>query len=302
MTLQIHRIRNFIRLLLLSLMFPWGGLCGGREEVLAKGWTLDLLIERYNQDEKAVLALDQGRPPSENWGGGVPYFGRLIGMVEKLGDRAALPFLEEKSLMTNAPGPLRACAAKAYASLATGEECAALLPEMLKIDNQTVWTAGWRSSVLFLYLNRINDAIAKGELSDETLNLLVGKLLAHTQSLSVPRLADGDMIDRFLIQHCAGYATSQQRLAMWTEYLDELGDESWDEELREKFTPAKESLEAIPPRKRTDLRKRFPDLPPLPDDAPAGGRMKIAIAVTMGFVAVVAAWLALRRRKARKAA
>jgi len=70
MTLQIHRIRNFIRLLLLSLMFPWGGLCGGREEVLAKGWTLDLLIERYNQDEKAVLALDQGRPPSENWGGG----------------------------------------------------------------------------------------------------------------------------------------------------------------------------------------------------------------------------------------
>ena len=73
MTLQIHRIRNFIRLLLLSLMFPWGGFCGGREEVLAKGWTLDLLIERYNQDEKAVLALDQGRPPSENWGGGAVF-------------------------------------------------------------------------------------------------------------------------------------------------------------------------------------------------------------------------------------
>mgnify|MGYP000866133405 CR=1 FL=1 len=302
MTLRIHRIYGFIRLLLLSLMFPWGGLCGGREEVLAKGWTLDLLIERFNQYQGKAITYDLKHPSSKNWGGDVPYFGMLLNNIEKLGDRAALPFLEEKSLMTNAPGPLRACAAKAYASLATGEECAALLPEMLKIDNQTVWTAGWRSSVLFLYLNRINDAIAKGELSDETLNLLVGKLLAHTQSLSVPRLADGDMIDRFLIQHCAGYATSQQRLAMWTEYLDELGDESWDEELREKFTPIAESIEAIPPRKRTDLRKRFPDLPPLPDDAPAGGCMKIAIAATMGFVAVVAAWLALRRRKARKAA
>ena len=69
MTSHAHRVCNLIRLLLIALMFPWGGLCGGREEVLAKGWTLDLLIERYNQDEKAVLALNQGRPPSENWGG-----------------------------------------------------------------------------------------------------------------------------------------------------------------------------------------------------------------------------------------
>jgi hypothetical protein len=302
MTLRMHSVYGFIWIFLLSLIFPWGGLCGGREEVLAKGWTLDLLIERFNQDEKVSIAYDLEHPSSKNWGGDGPYFSRLFGMIEKLGDRAALPFLKEKSLMTNAPGFIRARAARAYASLATGEECAVLLPEMLKIDNQTVWTAGWRSGTLFLYLNRINDAIAKGELSDEAVNLLVGKLLAHTQSLSVPRVADGDMIDRFLIQHCAGYATSRQRLAMWTEYLDELGDESWDEDLREKFTPTKESLEAIPPRKRTDLRKRFPELPPLPDDAPAGGCMKVAIAVVVGIVAVVAAWITLRRRKARKAA
>jgi hypothetical protein len=70
MTLRTHKVYGFIWIFLLPLMFPWGGLCGGREEVLANGWTLDLLIERYNQDEKAVLALNQGRPPSENWGGG----------------------------------------------------------------------------------------------------------------------------------------------------------------------------------------------------------------------------------------
>ena len=303
MTLRMYSVYGFIRLLLLPLIFPWGGLCGGREEVLANGWTLDLLIERFNQCEKAAIDHALKHPPSKNWGGGT-YLCRLLNMVEKLGDRAAPPFLEEKSLMTNAPGFIRARAAKAYASLATGEECAALLPEMLKIDNQTVWTAGWRSSVLFLYLNRINDAIAKGELSDETLNLLVGKLLAHTQSLSVPRVADGDMIDRFLIQHCAGYATSRQRLAMWTEYFDELGDESWEEDLREKFTPTKESLEAIPPSKRIDLRKRFPDLPPLPDDAPARSPVKVAFAIIAGFAAlaacVVAAWLAVRRRRVRE--
>jgi hypothetical protein len=74
MTLRTHKVYGFIWIFLLPLMFPWGGLCGGREEVLANGWTLDLLIERYNQDEKAVLALNQGRPPSENWGGGGAVF------------------------------------------------------------------------------------------------------------------------------------------------------------------------------------------------------------------------------------
>ncbi|MBP8802189.1 MAG: hypothetical protein KBI41_11705 [Kiritimatiellae bacterium] len=69
MTLRIHSIYGFIRFLLLFLIFPWGGLCGGREEVLAKGWTLDLLIERFNQREKMVIAYDLAHPPSKNWGG-----------------------------------------------------------------------------------------------------------------------------------------------------------------------------------------------------------------------------------------
>ena len=55
-------------------------------------------------------------------------------MVEKLDDRAALPFLEEKSLMTNASRFIRARAAEIYASLATGEECAEFLPKILAIE------------------------------------------------------------------------------------------------------------------------------------------------------------------------
>jgi len=68
------------------------------------------------------------------------------------------------------------------------------------------------------------------------------------------------------------------------------------------FHPIKAHFDKIPPKQRIDLRKRFPDLPPLPDDAPARSSAKVAIAVAVGIVAVVAAWLALRRRKAHEAA
>jgi hypothetical protein len=279
-------------------MFPWGGFCGGREEVLAKGWTLDLLIERYNQDEKAVLALDQGRPPSENWGG-VPYFGRLIGMVEKLGDRAALPFLEEKSLMTNAPGPLRACAAKAYASLATGEECAALLPKILKIDDEDKTIISWRYGVTPICLGKIKEAAAKGELQEKTLEHLTEAFVTYTQSAYYS--LEATWIDDYLSKHCEGYQTSKQRLVLATALLEA---DKENEKKREVWLPIKESVEAIPPRKRIDLRKRFPDLPPLPDDAPARSPVKVALAIIAGVVALavcaVAAWLAVRRKKAHE--
>ena len=69
MTSHAHRVCSLIRLLLLPLMFPWGGLCGGREEVLANGWTLDLLIERFNHYQEKAITYDLEHPPSKNWGG-----------------------------------------------------------------------------------------------------------------------------------------------------------------------------------------------------------------------------------------
>ncbi len=223
-----------------------------------------------------------------------------VNSIGRLGDRAALPFLEEKSLMLNVPAFFRSCVAKNYVNLATAEECAAFLPKILKIGNETVWTASWRAGVVLACINKIEAAIAKNELPDETLNLLVAKLLAHTQSLSVPRRADGDMIDGFLNRHCDGYPTSKQRLVMWTNYLNELGKESWEEDLRKKFTPVKESVEAVPPRKRVDLRKRFPDLPPVPENRAAERPLKVALAIGAAFAALAVgavAWFAVRRRK-----
>jgi hypothetical protein len=90
---------------------------------------------------------------------------------------------------------------------------------------------------------------------------------------------------------------SKQRVALWHTIVT-TGNE-WS---KEKYAPLSQSLEAIPPRKRIDLSKRFPDLPPLPGDAPAGAgnRVKVAIAVIAGVVSVVTTWFAVRRKKARK--
>ena len=68
------------------------------------------------------------------------------------------------------------------------------------------------------------------------------------------------------------------------------------------FAPIKAELETLPPSDLIDLRDSFPDLPPLPGDAPARSPVKVAIAVGTGIVAVVAAWFVLRRRKVHEAA
>ena len=88
---------------------------------------------------------------------------------------------------------------------------------------------------------------------------------------------------------------SKQRVALWHAIVT-TGNE-WS---REKYAPLSQSLEAIPPSKRIDLRKRFPDLPPLPDDAPARSPVKVVFVIIVGIVAVVAAWLAVRRRRVRE--
>ena len=64
------------------------------------------------------------------------------------------------------------------------------------------------------------------------------------------------------------------------------------------FLPIKESVEALPKKQRTDLRKRFPNLPPLPEDKNAGIPLKVALAMGAAFVAVcVAVWIVAKRRK-----
>jgi hypothetical protein len=221
----------------------------------------------------------------------------LMAAIGKKGGREVFPFLEEKILAPVTPAFVRSAAAEIYASLATGEECAEFLPKILKVDDEDKTIISWRYRVTPTCLRKIEEAATKGELQEKTLEHLIEAFVTYTQSAYYS--TEATWIDGYLSKHCEGYQTSKQRLVLATALLEA---DKENEKKREVWLPIKESVEAIPPRKRIDLRKRFPDLPPLPDDAPARSPVKVAIAVVAGVVAVVAAWFALRRRKVHEAA
>jgi hypothetical protein len=222
----------------------------------------------------------------------VPYFGRLIGMVEKLGDRAALPFLEEKSLMTNAPGTLRSRAAIAYVGVADVGESVNLMRKLY--DDPSLRPRYYYISKFFLQKVKSEEK----SLTDEVKSDICTHLLAIVQNTD----SAGDALDAefFLRDFLPGYTNSKQRATL-VRYAN-----TGNEYMTNNFNPIKAHFDKIPPKQRIDLRKHFPDLPPLPDDAPARSPVKVAIAVAVGFVVlavcVVAAWLAARRRRVRKAA
>ena len=138
--------------------------------------------------------------------------------------------------------------------------------------------------------------MSERELSEEQKKELHGYLLARALSTTnAPLMVHAD---EFLQRSLPAYTNSRQRLylAGKKNMRDPTG------QMDGHFVPIKAELEKLPPSDLTDLRDSFPDLPPLPGDAPARSPVKVAIAVGTGIVAVVAAWLALRRRKVRKAA
>ncbi|HON48535.1 MAG TPA: hypothetical protein PLZ60_12380 [Kiritimatiellia bacterium] len=73
-----------------------------------------------------------------------------------------------------------------------------------------------------------------------------------------------------------GYTNSKQRATL-VRYAN-----TGNEHMTNNFNPIKAHFDAIPPKQRIDLRKRFPDLPPLPDDAPARSPVKVALAIIAG--------------------
>ena len=291
MTLRTHKVYGFIWIFLLPLMLPSGGLCGGREEVLANGWTLDLLIERFNQCQGKSIAYDLEHPPSKNWGGSVPYFGMLLGMVEKLGDRAALPFLEEKSFMTNAPVTLRLRAAEAYVKIADVEESLEFMQKVYETQFIQGW---WRYSLNKKFLEKVR--AEEDTLTPETKKNIATFLLGIVQN--VENSGEANDADRFLLDRIPEYANSRQRATL-CRYAN-----TGNEWVTNTYNPIKAHFDTIPSKQRIDLRKRFPDLPPLPDDAPARSPVKVALAIIAGGVALavcaVAAWLAVRRRRVRE--
>ncbi len=218
---------------------------------------------------------------------------RILSFVAESGDRSLLPYLEKKSLDPETPKSIRSTAAEAYVKIADVEESVNLLRKLY--DDRSFRESRYYY-VSGLFLQKVKSE--EKSLTDEVKRDICTHLLAIVQSADSP----GDALDAefFLRDFLPGYTNSKQRATL-VRYAN-----TGNEYMTNNFNPIKAHFDAIPPRQRIDLRKRFPDLPPLPDDAPARSPVKVAIAVAVGFVALaacaVAAWLAVRRRKVHEAA
>ena len=67
-----------------------------------------------------------------------------------------------------------------------------------------------------------------------------------------------DAIDQFLAKEIPEYANSRQRRAMIAKQCDK--QENW---MRDTFTTRRAELDKIPEARRTDMRRRFKQLPEL---------------------------------------
>jgi hypothetical protein len=215
----------------------------------------------------------------------------LMVAVGKKGGREVLPFLEEESFDPETHELIRSAAAKAYVNIADVEESVLFLAKYC--DDPTVKKGKWL--LIQQYLDKLTPEV-KNRLSSDALSRVHTVLLTIMQKTDVRDAAN--RINLYMLQAVPQYTNSVQRACL-TRFATE-GNE-W---VTNTFHPIKAHFDTIPPKQRIDLRKRFPDLPPLPDDAPARSPVKVAIAIVAGVVALaacaVAAWLAVRRRRVRE--
>jgi hypothetical protein len=212
----------------------------------------------------------------------------LIVAVGEKGGREVLPFLEEESLDPEMSKRIRSAAARAYVKIADVEESLNLMRKLY--DDPSL--RSWYDYVNKFFLQKVKSE--EKSLTDEVKSDVCTHLLTIVQNTD----SAGDALDAefFLRDFLPGYTNSKQRATL-VRYAN-----TGNEYMTNNFNPIKAHFDKIPPKQRTDLRKRFPDLPPLPGDVPARSPVKVAFAIIAGIVAVVAAWLVLRRRKAHEAA
>ena len=213
----------------------------------------------------------------------------LMANIGQKGGREVLPFLKEKSFDPETHELIRSAAAETYVDIADVEDSVLFLAKYC--DDPTVKQGKWL--LIQQYLDKLTPEV-KNRLSSDALSRVHTVLLTIMQKTDVRDAAN--RINLYMLQAVPQYTNSVQRACL-TRFATE--GNAW---VTNTFHPIKAHFDKIPPRQRIDLRKRFPDLPPLPDDAPARSPVKVAFAIIAGIVAVVAAWLAVRRRKVRKAA
>ncbi len=217
---------------------------------------------------------------------------KMLNRLGDVGDKTLLPYLAEKSLDAANPETVRERAALAYLKIADLDESAEFMRKIFEINDNKGY---WRSTIAPLFLQKIEAAIANRSISDETLTRVLSVLVAYAQYPANSQ--EADYVDVFLMKHCVGYQTSLQRMSMAKSISD-----GGNELEKRHFLPIKESVEALPKKQRTNLRNRFPDLPPLPEDKGTGKPLRgtrpiIVTAVALAAVCAAAILIALKRRR-----
>jgi hypothetical protein len=209
-----------------------------------------------------------------------------ITAIEQLGDRAALPFLEEKSLETSISSRVRENAAAAYVKIANVEEGVDFLQKYCA--DPTVKSGKWL--LVQQYLDKYGEH-GKNGVSEAVGTHVLSVLLTIMQTTDVRDVAN--RINQCLLRSIPQYTNSAQRASLVRFATSE------NEWVTNTFHPVKAYFDKIPPSKRVDLRKRFPDLPPLPEDKNAGTPLKTSLAIGAALAALVTFCVALGIR-ARK--
>ncbi len=243
-------------------------------------------------ERMAITANDNQDPanrdaPRGNWEGVCNYMLILLGRTQ---DKRWLPLFERMAL--TAHNEYNRLDAVRVHIASCGFASFSLVKRAVDAQSDTVEGFSMQRQILEWFLMRMSER----ELSEEQKKELHGYLLARALSTTnAPSMAQAD---EFLQRSLPAYTNSRQRLYLAGK--QNMRDPSG--QMNGHFAPIKAELEKLPPSDLTDLRDSFPDLPPLPGDAPARSPVKVAIAVVAGIVAVVTVWFALRRRKAHEAA
>jgi hypothetical protein len=243
----------------------------------------------------AITANDNQDPakqdaPRGNWDGVCNQMLVLLGRTQ---DKRWLPFIEHMALTAHTEHN-RLDAVRVHV-VSCGFDSFPFLKRMVALQSDdTVEGLTMQSLMLEWFLMHMSER----ELSEEQKKELNGYFLARALSTTnAPSMAEAD---EFLQRSLPAYTNSRQRLYLAGK--QNMRDPSG--QMNGHFAPIKAELEKLPPSDLTDLRDSFPDLPPLPDDAPARSPVKVALAIIAGGVALavcaVAAWLAVRRRRVRE--
>jgi len=249
---------------------------------------LEKLCEESGTDKRRILDVAKevadGYETAVNAGqvACYPNVAKMILVMAASGDRTLLPYFEEKSLASATYKSIRSGAASAYINLADLSECIGFMKKILEVNGDN---GAWRFMITPLILGKIEAAINAGELSGAEKERVLSVLLSYMRAPASSW--EASKVDAFLAKHCDGYLTSVQRMSMARDISD-----AGNERERKHFLPIRESVEALPKKQRVDLRERFPDLPPLPEEKE--GRPSVPVWIG-GGVAVVIGVAALLR-------